>query len=375
MSGGHVRSGLGEPKADLPALTGLRGVAAWFVVLYHIRVSAGPQVPPEALAVLAKGYLAVDLFFMLSGFVLWLNYADRLRAQGLAAAPLFLARRLARIWPLHLFILAGAIAFAGLLQALGKINPATYPWAELPLHVLLVQNWGFTGALTWNVPAWSISCEWAAYLLFPFLVLAIDWRKVGPVATVAAIMLLSILLSALMHSGGASTLGADVPRFGLARALSEFAIGTAVCGLWLRWRDRLSLPLSVSALLSLTVATAWFAGLLSETVAVPLAFAALLLALALTGASGRNPLGSRPVHYLGRISYATYLVHYLLFIAFKILFVEDAANVPLPLLGLFLILTFAASAALHHLVELPAQRWANRALSRSRKAPPALSAA
>jgi len=364
-----------EPKADLPALTGLRGVAAWFVVLYHIRLSAGAQVPPEALASFSKGYLAVDLFFMLSGFVLWLNYADRLRAEGLAAAPLFLARRLARIWPLHLFILAGAIAFAGLLQALGKINPETYPWAELPLHILLVQNWGFTSTLTWNVPAWSISCEWAAYLLFPFLVLAIDWRKVGAFATAAAILLLAFLLGALMESGGASTLGADVPRFGLLRALCEFAIGTAVCGLWLRWREGPVRPASISALLSLALTAAWLASLLSETVAVPLAFAALLLALALTAASGRNPLGWRPVHYLGRISYATYLVHYLLFILFKILFVDDAANVPLPLLGLFLALTFAASAALHHLVELPAQRWANALLSRRRKAEPALSPA
>jgi peptidoglycan/LPS O-acetylase OafA/YrhL len=364
-----------EPKADLPALTGLRGVAAWFVVLYHIRLSAGQQVPAEALAFFSKGYLAVDLFFMLSGFVLWLNYAERLRAEGLAAAPIFLARRLARIWPLHLFILAGTIAFAALLQALGKINPATYPWAELPLHLLLVQNWGFTGSLTWNVPAWSISCEWAAYILFPFLVLAIDWRKVGAAATAAAILLLAFLLSALLESGGGATLGADVPRFGLARALFEFAIGTAICGLWLRWREAPLLPASVSALLSLAVAAGWLAGILAETMAIPLAFAALLLALALTAASPANPLGWRPVHYLGRISYATYLVHYLLFILFKILFVDDAANVPLPLLGLFLLLTFAASAALHHLIELPAQRWANALLSRRRKAAPALSAA
>ena len=364
-----------EPKADLPALTGLRGVAAWFVVLYHIRLSAGPQVAPEALAFFSRGYLAVDLFFILSGFVLWLNYAERLRAEGLAAAPLFLARRLARIWPLHLFILAGAIAFAGLLQALGKINPETYPWAELPLHILLVQNWGLTASLTWNVPAWSISCEWAAYLLFPFLVLAIDWRRVGPVATIAAILLLSVLLSTLMESGGAATLGTDVPRFGLARALSEFAIGTAICGLWLRWRDRPALPAAAAALASAAVAFAWRQGVLTEVQAVPLIFAALLLALALTAGSPANPLGWRGVHYLGRISYATYLVHYLLFIAFKLLFVEDAANVPLPLLALFLALTFAASVALHHLVELPAQRWANRALGRRRKPEPALSAA
>jgi peptidoglycan/LPS O-acetylase OafA/YrhL len=359
MSGSPVR-----PKAELPALTGIRGVAAWFVVLYHIRLAAGSQLPAEAIAFLSKGYLAVDLFFMLSGFVLWLNYADRLRSDGLAAVPLFLARRLARIWPLHLFVLAGAIAFAGVLQAAGKLNPATYPWAELPLHILLVQNWGFTSDLTWNVPAWSISCEWAAYLLFPLLALAVDWRRIGPAATVAAILLLALLLSTAMQLGGAPTLGADVPRFGLARALSEFAIGTAICGLWMRWRETPRLPAVGSAAAAALAFLAWMSGLVPETPAVPLFFAALLLALALTAASPANPLGWRAVHYLGRISYATYLVHYLLFILFKLLFVEDLAQVPLPLLGLYLLLTFAASVALHHFVELPAQRAANRLLAR-----------
>jgi peptidoglycan/LPS O-acetylase OafA/YrhL len=353
-----------ETKADLPALTGIRGVAAWFVVLYHVRLSLGSQLPAEAIAILSKGYLAVDLFFMLSGFVLWLTYADRLRSDGLAAAPLFLARRLARIWPLHLFVLAGAIAFAAVLQATGKLNPATYPWAELPLHILLVQNWGFTPELTWNVPAWSISCEWAAYLLVPLLALTVDWRRVGPVATIAAIVLLAALLATLMEWGGAATLGADVPRFGLVRALCEFAIGTAVCGLWMRWRDRPQVPASIAAAAAALALLLWLTGLAPETLAVPLCFAALLLGLALTAASPSNPLGWAPVHYLGRISYATYLVHYLLFILFKILFVDDAAFVPLTLIALYLVLTLAASAALHHLVELPAQRAANRALTR-----------
>src|SRR5690349_10358782 len=156
-----------EPRADLPALTGIRGVAAWFVVLYHIRLGLAWALPPEALAVLSKGYLAVDLFFMLSGFVLWLNYSNRLRAGGIGTAPAFLLRRIARIWPLHLVMLAGAIAFVLAVAATGREPSDHYPWGELPLHLLLIQNWGFTNALTWNDPAWSISCELAAYMMLP----------------------------------------------------------------------------------------------------------------------------------------------------------------------------------------------------------------
>jgi peptidoglycan/LPS O-acetylase OafA/YrhL len=66
----------GSP-AHLDALTGIRGIAAWLVVLYHIRMSLLGIMPIPVLKVLAKGYLAVDLFFILSGFVLWYNYAPR----------------------------------------------------------------------------------------------------------------------------------------------------------------------------------------------------------------------------------------------------------------------------------------------------------
>lgn len=353
-----------EARADLPALTGLRGLAAWFVVLYHIRVGAVSYLPAEASFVLSKGYLAVDLFFMLSGFVLWLNYSDRFRREGFGAGPKYLARRVARIWPLHLFILGLTVIYAALVAATGDLNTVHYPWAELPLHVLLIHNWGFTGALTWNDPSWSISGEAAAYLLFPLIVMAVDWRKLSPAWAVAALLLLAVLLCAVMESNGASILDRDIPRFGLLRALTEFTMGTIVCALWQRWS---SSPRRAGALAGALVAGASLLGLgagAPETLVVPLFLAGLLLALALTADRPRNPLAARPIHYLGEISYSTYLVHFLLYIVFKILFVEDPANVPPGLIGLFLLLTFLASLALYHGVERPAQRVLNRLFDR-----------
>jgi peptidoglycan/LPS O-acetylase OafA/YrhL len=91
----------------LDALTGIRGIAAWGVVLYHIRLSLTGLLPAPVIAVFAKGYLAVDLFFILSGFVIWYNYAARIADGGAGAARLFLWRRFARVWPLHGAILAG----------------------------------------------------------------------------------------------------------------------------------------------------------------------------------------------------------------------------------------------------------------------------
>ena len=94
-------------KPELRALTSMRGIAAWFVVLYHIRLSVA-GLPDAVVAVLAKGYLAVDFFFLLSGFVIWLAWHDRLRTGGLSRVPAFLLKRIARIWPLHLFLLGAA---------------------------------------------------------------------------------------------------------------------------------------------------------------------------------------------------------------------------------------------------------------------------
>ncbi len=364
-----------EPRADLPALTGIRGLAAWFVVLYHIRLGAAPHLPGWADFTLSKGYLAVDLFFMLSGFVLWLNYSDRLRRDGLKAVPKYLGRRVARVWPLHLFMLAAMVVFASLVALTGELNRAHYPWAELPLHVLLIHNWGFTGGLTWNDPSWSISGEAAAYLLLPLLVLAVEWRRISPAWAVAALLLLAGLLSAIMTWNGAPMLGDGIPRFGLLRAVTEFTMGTIVCALWRHWGSRPGRAAGLAAALAGGALLLGFAGPAPETLVVPIFLAGLLLALALTSDRPGNPLAARPIFYLGEISYSTYLVHFLLYILFKILFVADPANVSPPLIGLFLLLTLAASAALYHGVERPAQRGLNRLFDRRPERRTALAAA
>jgi peptidoglycan/LPS O-acetylase OafA/YrhL len=342
-------------KGELKALTSVRGIAAWFVVFFHIRLAL--DLPDSVKAVLAKGYLAVDFFFLLSGFVIWMVWGERIRTGGFASVPGFLQRRVARVWPLHIFMLGFAVALALALQLTGR-GSDHFPWHELPLHLLLLQNWGFTEHLSWNDPAWSISCELGAYLLFPLLALAIDWRRVPSWGVIAAIATLLGLLHLIFASHGAVALGQEIPSLGLIRCVIEFAAGTAVAALWLRWNERWRIPALASLALAVALSIGWAAGL-PETFAAPAAFAALLLGLALTSARKGNPLEVAPLHYLGEISYATYLSHYLLWFAFKLAFVEDAHAVPWPLAAGFLLLVLLASVALYHLVERPAQRWAN----------------
>jgi len=338
---------------ELRTLTAARGIAAWWVVLYHVR-GAVAGLPALAEAALAKGYLAVDFFFLLSGFVLALSHGDRLRDAGWAAVPGFLRRRIARIWPLHAAMLGFALLLVAILRASGRTTQ-DFPLAALPAHLLLVQAWGFADLLSWNDPAWSISCELAAYLLFPLWVTAIDWRRQRTPVIIAGMIALLVLLYVAFAARGATMLGQDIAQLGVLRCLLEFATGTALYALWMRWRGSRAWVASLG--ITALSGAAWACGV-AEMIAVPPALAALLLTLALTAGRRDHPLEGALLHRLGEISYATYLSHFLLWFAFKLAFVHGE-TIGWPLAALYLLLVLAASVALHTLVERPAQRWIN----------------
>jgi peptidoglycan/LPS O-acetylase OafA/YrhL len=336
---------------ELRTLTSVRGIAAWLVVLYHIRLSIA-GLPTGVLAVVAKGYLAVDFFFLLSGFVIWLRWGARLRDGGWPVRAMFLQRRIARIWPLHLVMLGFAVALAIVLAATGRADGYAFSFGELPLHLLLVQSWWLTPHLSWNDPAWSISAELAAYLLFPLLMLAVDWRRVPTAALVLVGGALAIGLFLAMR--GHDSLGDDVSRFGVVRCLFEFAGGTIVAALWVRGAG----SARVTGGLALALLGAGLAGL-PEPLVVPAAFACALLALVRVSGRRGNPLDRAIPHWFGEVSYATYLSHFLLWRAFKLAFVRDVHAVPPVLILAYLAIVLATSALLYTYVEQPAQRRIN----------------
>lgn len=339
------------PRTQLDALTGTRGIAAWFVVFYHIRLAFPDSVPPAVIAVLAKGYLAVDLFFVLSGFVMWLTYGAKFQRDGLSAAPGFLWRRIARIYPLHLVILLATIAYAASLSFAGKADDAQYPVAELPLHFLLMQNWGFTDHLTWNDPSWSISTELAAYLLLPLVAVTLFRKDWSPLACLAGAVALGLALHGWFVAHDAVTLGHDIFWNGLPRCIAGFFAGVLVA---MAWRAR---PVSAARHAALAASIAlfalWVAGWMPETLAVPLCFTALVYWLAETSSAPGNPLASRIAVHLGDISYSTYLAHFLLWIVFKHLLVDDPKNVPLGLIALYVGGVYVASELLYRMIEAP----------------------
>jgi peptidoglycan/LPS O-acetylase OafA/YrhL len=352
---------------ELLPLTALRGIAAWWVVLFHLRLFLVPYLPAAAIAFLARGNLAVDLFFLLSGFVIYLNYAGRVTAEPASVGD-FLFRRFARIYPLHALILAGFAAWYGAAVLLGSSTLEAERPGYFAASLLLVQNWGFIDKLGWNVPAWSISTEIAAYMLFPAFLLLLAPARRRSFTLVAALLLLAPAVQLYFRLFGYPFPDA-VPQTGLFRCLVQFAMGMLLCELWQRWRGTPRLAGAMFGLAALFAGAFVWAG----APVVPLAWAALILGLAL--AERGNVLSWKPLVWLGQVSYATYLCHYLALVVFKYLCVEEGRPVPTALLLAYLAAVLLLSALLYHGFERPAQRWLLGWRRGRKAASPALAAA
>lgn len=304
------------------ALTGLRFFAAVWVVLFHSTNHGRevfywhfPNSFDPVLAVTRYGLLGVDLFFVLSGFVLALNYLDQLGPRlRVGAIGRFLWLRLARIWPLYVTVLliAGAVIvvrhhFWGTI-GLRKIVPGFFLQ-----QLLLVQQWFTPEWDSWSGPAWSLSAEWLAYLLFPFLalvVLRLRDRLHAPVLLLAAAVALTpVFLHVLSHH----SLGTDAWS---TRIVSEFTAGMLLCaGLSrLELTDTERRLAGWGAVASIVGLLVWFQ-LVWQTDQRWLANLAVVLFLPLIGCLAVGSgwltagLSTRLVVLGGGISYALYLVH------------------------------------------------------------------
>ena len=267
-----------------------------------------------------SGVVAVDGFFILSGFILAYTHAQDF-AKG---APLvtiwdrcwrFWFLRLARIYPTHLAVLGvyALLLLAGVaLPVAGCGNPLNreiacerFSLPHLRDQVLLIASWGVDPVVGWNLPAWSVSSEWFVYLCFPALIPLV--MRLGPRAALAAAGASLGLMSVLAALYLPRFLGlAD--DYGLVRAMPEFICG---CCLYRAWaggeRGAPGLPVIGDLAAVVMLAAIAFAVLPSVSA---FCLAVLILSLAGThqGWVGRW-LATRPLQWLGRISYSLYLTH------------------------------------------------------------------
>lgn len=364
----------------LPALTGSRFVAALAVSLLHFSAVGLPAGwASDALAYLTLMPGAVSYFFILSGFILAYNYADRLAVPSRAGWWAFLVARFARIYPVYLAsLLAAAVLLPPLLNEYRCRRVATQ-W-KLVTQVTMTQSlvpsseWYYWG----NAPAWSISTEWCVYLAFPALLAGLCRlpTRALPAAGVGMALVALGWSVWLRDSHRAEWLAYVFP----VTRVPDFAAG-ATLGLWAARRPPGGPPLVTArgaALEAAAVGLLAAAFVLGRDLPFSLRWSgyfslpALLMVAAL--AAQRGPLAwllARPAAvWLGEVSFAYYLFHVLVLQAW--LQARPSAGV-LPWYaqagGLFLA-TLALAAALHCWYETPARRLISRLAGRP-KSPPA----
>ena len=321
---------------DIRPLTSLRFLAALWVVVYLMWPNLAVGGMP---ALAAKGYLGVELFFVLSGFILSHVYLQAFGEKRFGYRG-FLWARIARVYPLHLFTLFGVMALGLAATAAGMaIDASILSWKTLLPNLLMVHAWGFAGEAGWNHPSWSISAEWFAYLTFPvFAAAAWKLRNRPWLATGAAALFLAALYVGFERVAG--------------YRLTEATF---------KWGALRIVPCSGLLALAAAVVMALSASLMSWDGITVLSGGLLILALASIPADKAGVLGSAPAVYLGEISYAVYM----LCAPWQILAVNVAARLTgaedkqLPLVLWLAVIAglIVAAAIVHQLIERPARRF------------------
>jgi peptidoglycan/LPS O-acetylase OafA/YrhL len=302
----------------LPALTGLRILAALAVYLSHIPPPHGASGPTASF--FQAGYMGVTLFFVLSGFVLAINYFERLRRPSARAVWNFAGARFARIYPLYIlvlfYILVRNHAFG---LGIGR-------WWE---HALALQAWSSSvyRAFNFNGPAWSVSVEVFLYACFPLLVPALARLRTARalLVTGTGVALAMTALTAWFVLSGRGALPWSNPESAhrwlyltpLTR-LGDFTLGILAARLYVdvgvgAWVRRVGGSIAVVAAMAIVALMAWPANLFSAwswDLAYALPGVALIFGLAVNPRSNPARALSMPaVVLLGESSYAFYLVH------------------------------------------------------------------
>ncbi|WP_417550104.1 acyltransferase family protein [Methylophaga sp.] len=196
---------------EIESHTALRGLASIGVVLFHYTIGLNYH------HYLEKSHAFVDMFFILSGFIIAAVYSGYLVPGAKFRYRSFYFSRFARIYPLYIAALTLTVGF---FVVVGK-EMHDEAASHIAFSLFAVQAWGVSDQFYFNFPAWSISAEFAAYLCFP--IFALYWRNRSSIPLLLAVVVLSYII--LIHNYG--TLNIDERLAGL-RGVVGFALGMIV---------------------------------------------------------------------------------------------------------------------------------------------------
>ena len=342
----------------LSGLDGLRGVAALIVVVLHVAGNMG-------WSGFGHGYLMVDLFFLLSGFVLSAGYGGRLAHGG--AGGWFFGKRLARLYPLALLGLA--LGFGVSLSAAALKGSAMHAQAPAMLALgALFLPWLWGGLISpYNGPAWSLQLELWVNALYGVVAKWLTNRRLAALAGAAAIALTVASLTIGHFEGGyanndpARAAGPANYLVGWARVLFAFPLGILLHRLW---RAGTFSALSVrwawlAPAVLLAVASPAAAGLppAYDLAAVFLLFPVLLLVAANAIPSARS---AELFAHLGRLSYGLYVLHGPILVAFHVFEPTGSPVFRLAWYGLGVGISLGAAALAERFIDRPARQWSAR---------------
>jgi len=301
--------------ADIRALTGVRGVAAAIIVVYHfgdVQLSTGGT---ASYFRIPFGYLIVDLFFMLSGFVMALTYRDAFAQLTLPKFATFMVKRVARLYPAYFVI--GLFYIAKIAAGLSGEKLEMYSAWDWIGNLLMMSGWGLYIFPVIGV-AWAASAEMGSYLLLPIL-MAFTLRK-NALTCVMAVAAALLAIYAVSISGRGSGGPLDVVNgnsfYPLLRAVAGFTLGLAIfrfAGII----DRLSMAMQDALVIGILVAIVAIASFSERDLPMYLLFIPLVAVLSRDGRVAQALFGGTLVYRLGIISYSIYLIHPL-FVSFAV---------------------------------------------------------
>lgn len=361
-------------EGEITSLTSLRGVAALGVVMLHLNLQLGELAKGSAISsILGHGHLWVDFFFVLSGFIMCYVYRRHFEARvGWADYSRFICLRLIRVYPVHFATLMVFVGFefiqlflvsAGYLSGITVFTNQSSVFS-LVANVFLIHSWGVVDVIGWNQPSWSISAEFFAYLVFPFLMV---WLNAGRPAAMVLLSILSIvlLLTVQLTVGSLNT----SINLGVLRGLGGFVAGMIVfyhAGHVARLgAGALNFLQSISVIGILAVMHFG----VPEILVMPF-FALLVFASSADRGWVARFSRLRPVYFLGLISYSLYMTHNIVTQVFhkrwatffpKLSFVFEGPWVWL-LLAVETVLIIVTAYLFYALLENPSRRYLRRKL-------------
>lgn len=317
-----------------------------------------------------KGWLGVDLFFILSGFVISYVHQDEFLTLHQSRFKTFLLLRLSRIYPAHLttlLLLIPIVYFSRVLFAYeSPINLFSLP--KFLFSLFLLNGWGFDNSEGWNVPSWSVSSEWFAYLCFPLI--AYYLNKLKSINThILLILLVYFVMYSLAIVLNDATQFMLSSRFLLTRVFSEFLVGCCLFNI-----NKLSNSsskgnyLTTLSLLSIVILcilpiSNFFDGI------IIIAFTVLIYGISQSGPVSTALFANPTMLYLGKISYSIYLTHSIVLMCFNQIIKRTLGqpNAPLQVILLIFVLTLIIISGhlLFHWIEDPFRRKVKQKLQSS----------